>query len=261
MQISLTLAQRIFTASRTCGWYVCAFGVGACLTPPLERINDQVSSIYISAYPLIPRPLYVSADTVALHPQDGPFTMKLFKDCWFALLDVFSALTGTPTDGTQKSLGFGHSPGHGHVPKYPFPPKHKKPSPPTPSRIPLPIFAPPSHGESPDSSILCDYTAMGPGWGNCSSPEDRGCWLKGPNGQKFTIDTDYETQYPKGVTRKVYSSNSQCGCGLTCCSTFWKLRAWPSMPTEFPIHGAKCSTKHILVLGFVCLLSGTHVIC
>ena len=138
--------------------------------------------------------------------------MKLFTDCWVALLDVFNALTGTPTDGTQQSLGFGHLPGHGHVPKYPFPPK--KPSPPTPTKLPvpinpLPIFAPPSVGESPDSSILCDYTAMGPGWGACSDANDRGCWLKGPNGQKFSIDTDYETKYPRGVTRKVLSSRSR----------------------------------------------------
>lgn len=133
--------------------------------------------------------------------------MKLFTDCWVALLDVFNALTGTPTDGTQQSLGFGHRPGHGHVPHYPFPPK--KPAQPIPTKIPVPIFAPPSVGESPDSSILCDYTAMGPGWGACSDPDDRGCWLKGPNGQKFSIDTDYETKYPKGVTRKVLSSTSR----------------------------------------------------
>ena len=132
--------------------------------------------------------------------------MKLFKDCWVALLDVFNALTGTPTDGTQQSLGLGHWPGH--VPNYPFPPKNPStPGQPTPSKLPSPIFAPPSHGETPDSGILCDYTAMGPGWGTCSNPDDRGCWLKGPNGQKYTIDTDYETKYPKGVTRKVSSSS------------------------------------------------------
>ena len=168
--------------------------------------------LYISAYPPNSRLIKSCVDPVALHSQDGPFAMKLFKDCWVALLDVFNALTGTPTDGTQQSLGFGHSPGHGHVPHYPFPPKI--PSPPTPSRIPLPIFAPPSHGESPDSSILCDYTAMGPGWGSCSNAEDRGCWLTGPNGQKFDIHTDYETKYPRGVTRKVCSSDLEWFCSL-----------------------------------------------
>lgn len=167
-----------------------------CQGPDTQILDSRV---YKFAYLL---PFHAFIDIIASHSQDGPFTMKLFTDCWVALLDLFNALTGTPTDGTQQSLGVGHwPPGHGHVPKYPFPPK--KPSPPTPSRIPLPIFAPPSGGESPDSSILCDYTAMGPGWGNCSQPDDRGCWLKGPAGQKYSIDTDYETHYPKGVTRKV----------------------------------------------------------
>lgn len=154
--------------------------------------------------------------TVVFHSQDRPVTMKLLKDCWVALLEAFNALTGTPTDGSQQSLGFGHFPGHrpghppGHAPHYPFPPK--KPLNPVPSKVPVPIFAPPSHGESPDSDIFCDYTAMGPGWGSCSTADDRGCWLKGPNGQTYNIDTDYETKYPKGVTRKVWSSN------------FWWLR-------------------------------------
>lgn len=178
----------------------------AYLTPPPEECDPPVpnSRIYISACLSGQFLLNVRTDIVALQSEDGPSTMKLFKDCWVALLDVFSALTGTPTDGSQQSLGFGPFPGHGHVPKYPFPPK--KPSLPTPSRIAVPIFAPPSVGETPDSTILCDYTAMGPGWGNCSNSEDRGCWLKGPNGKKFTIDTDYETLYPKGVTRKVWPS-------------------------------------------------------
>lgn len=189
--------------------------------------------------------------------------MKLFKDCWVALLDVFNALTGTPTDGTQQSLGLGR-PGHGHVPHYPFP-KPGRPPTPIPSKTPVPIFAPPSHGESPDSSILCDYSAMGPGWGPCSDFDNRGCWLKGPNGQTFDIDTDYETKYPKGVTRKVWSSwplvALQYNSGLTYRSTFWTPRAWPLMPMESPIHGAKYSTNHILVPGFVCLLFGTHTVC
>ena len=176
--------------------------------PPAGLITQipDFSTVYIGRSPYLPCLLCFHRHNLS-SPQDGPFTMKLFTDCWVALLDVFNALTGTPTDGTQQSLGFGHWPGHGHVPKYPFPPKKpSSPTPPTPSRIPLPIFAPPSGGEFEDSSILCDYTAMGPGWGNCSHADDRGCWLKGPNGQKYSIDTDYETKYPKGVTRKVFSS-------------------------------------------------------
>lgn len=127
--------------------------------------------------------------------------MKFLKDCWIVLLEAFNSISGIPTNETQQSLGLGHwRPGHPRIPHYPFPPKPKKP-------IPKPIFAPPSLGETPDSSILCDYSAMGPGWGSCSTPSDRGCWLTGPNGERFDIDTDYEVKKPKGVTRKVCQSN------------------------------------------------------
>lgn len=123
--------------------------------------------------------------------------MKLFKDCWVALLDLFNALTLAPTDGTlQHSLQeFGNRPGHGRRPT-------AAPAP-APSESRNPVFTPPSRGESPASDIKCDYTAMGPGWGPCSKPTDRLCWLEGPNGQRFDVSTDYETKAPKGVLRKV----------------------------------------------------------
>lgn len=132
----------------------------------------------------------------------GSFTMKLLKDCWITLLEVFNAISGIQTDGTQQSLGVGRwRPGHGKTPHYPFPPKKPAPAPVQPT--PAPIFSPPSHGQTPDSSIVCNYSAMGPGWSSCSTPLDRGCWLKGPNNETFDIETDYEVKKPKGVTRKV----------------------------------------------------------
>lgn len=130
--------------------------------------------------------------------------MKLFKECLLALLDAFHAFMGTPTDGSQQSLGLpgwpgrGHVPHAPHVPHYPFPPK----------RNPL-VFAPPSQGEAEQNSIVCDYRAMGGGWRHCSTPQDRGCWLQGPGSERFDIDTDYENRAPKGVTRKVFPSNSR----------------------------------------------------
>ncbi len=132
--------------------------------------------------------------------------MKLFKDCWVALLDLFNAVTLTSTDGSaQHSLGFGDWPGfRPGKPQFPFPSKPK----PTLTPIRKPVFTPPSRGEDSDNGILCDYTAMGAGWGSCSTADDRGCWLKGPNGQRYDINTDYENKYPKGVTRKVYYSRS-----------------------------------------------------
>ena len=42
------------------------------------------------------------------------------------------------------------------------------------------------------------------GWTECSSPKDRGCWLrnpKSPNGANFDISTDYEAVMPIGIQR------------------------------------------------------------
>lgn len=130
--------------------------------------------------------------------------MKLVKECWLALLDAFNALTGTPTDGNQQSLGFLGWPGRGHVPHIP---NHSVS---TEANDPL-VFRPPSLGEERNDTIWCDYRAMGAGWKPCSTENDRGCWLKGPAGtRRFDIDTDYENQAPKGITRKVFLSNFRC---------------------------------------------------
>ena len=127
--------------------------------------------------------------------------MKLVKECWLALLDVFNALTGTPTDGSQQSLGFPGRPGRGHVTSQTVPPPQKDPR----------LFKPPSLGEVRGDAIECDYRAMPTGWEFCSTETDRGCWLRGPPGtRRFDIDTDYENQAPKGITRRVFLSNSRC---------------------------------------------------
>ena len=135
--------------------------------------------------------------------------MKLFKDCWVALLELFNAITILPTDGTQQSLGFGRRPGHEKIPHYPFPPEN----PALPQQIDTPpsVFQPPSHGQEPKSSIVCNYSAMGSGWSGCSTPSDRGCWLTGPGGKRFDINTDYELEAPRGVTRKVRLPDSVHG--------------------------------------------------
>ena len=69
-----------------------------------------------------------------------------------------------------------------------------------------PIFEPPN--SSPDVAFFCDYTAMGPGWVDCSTSEDRSCWLKGPVGGKYDINTNYEKDYPIGKLRQVWHSHS-----------------------------------------------------
>lgn len=145
--------------------------------------------------------------------------MKLVKECWIALLDAFNALTGTPTDGSQQSLGFSGWPRRGHRPLVPHVPHipHVRPVPHVPIHDDEPIekdplvFRPPSHDELKIDNFTCDYRAMGAGWAPCSTNEDRGCWLQGPPGtRRFDIDSDYENDAPKGITRKVFLSNSRC---------------------------------------------------
>jgi FtsP/CotA-like multicopper oxidase with cupredoxin domain len=41
------------------------------------------------------------------------------------------------------------------------------------------------------------------GYKPCSTHRNRGCWLKGP-GKEYNITTDYEKEYPMGITRKYY---------------------------------------------------------
>lgn len=68
-----------------------------------------------------------------------------------------------------------------------------------------PIFKPPGGRlRGPGSEFTCDYSNM-VGWSVCTTPDDRGCWLKkgdstDPN-DRFDIHTNYETRAPKGVTR------------------------------------------------------------
>lgn len=64
-----------------------------------------------------------------------------------------------------------------------------------------PVFEPPN--SSPDFPFSCNYTTMGPGWVDCSTSKDRSCWLKGPVGAKYDINTNYEKDYPIGILRRV----------------------------------------------------------
>ena len=109
--------------------------------------------------------------------------MKGFQKWWITLVDVFNSVTNGPTTDT------------GAI-QLPIP--HKNPS-----IKASPIFRPPSGPEDPSYDFKCDYTAMGKGWNDCSTPGNRGCWLRGPGGKEFNISTDYETQVPKGTLRKV----------------------------------------------------------
>lgn len=65
-----------------------------------------------------------------------------------------------------------------------------------------PIFKPPGGSlTGPDSNFTCDYSNM-VGWTNCSTSEDRKCWLRNDETQEeFNITTDYETLVPIGIER------------------------------------------------------------
>lgn len=114
--------------------------------------------------------------------------MKFLQDCWIALLELFNIATFSTTGGSslQQTL---NEPDH----QLPLPELASGP----------PSFFPPSGSEDPDSTFKCEYPDLGIQWVPCSSPGDRKCWLAGPAGDRFDINTDYETRYPKGITRKV----------------------------------------------------------
>ncbi|KAI1339404.1 multicopper oxidase-domain-containing protein [Xylariaceae sp. FL0016] len=75
-----------------------------------------------------------------------------------------------------------------------------------PSPIPTtaqdhPVFRPPSTPrDGRDSDFVCDYTEM-VDWYDCSSPSNRECWLRHPDGREFNIHTNYETAAPIGIQR------------------------------------------------------------
>ena len=56
----------------------------------------------------------------------------------------------------------------------------------------------------PAAKIKCEYPLMGKDWKPCNSPDDRGCWLRGPGGQEYNIKTNYEDNMPIGVKRQYF---------------------------------------------------------
>lgn len=69
-----------------------------------------------------------------------------------------------------------------------------------------PEFPAPSGPQDLYSDFNCTYPSLKDGWKACSTSHDRGCWLEGPDGQKFDIYTDYEKLWPEGITREVWYS-------------------------------------------------------
>ncbi|KAG8525758.1 uncharacterized protein KY384_000518 [Bacidia gigantensis] len=66
---------------------------------------------------------------------------------------------------------------------------------------PGPIFKPPGGAATGDGSdFFCNYTQM-INWGECSTSDNRTCWLVKNTGERFDINTDYEKNGPTGVER------------------------------------------------------------
>lgn len=69
---------------------------------------------------------------------------------------------------------------------------------------PGPIFPPPGRlRRGFNDNFTCDYRSM-LGWVDCSTPDDRGCWLKNRlTGRKLDIYSDYELKKftPRGIVR------------------------------------------------------------
>ena len=70
-----------------------------------------------------------------------------------------------------------------------------------------PIFKPPGGSiDGPDSNFQCEYPQM-EGWSDCSTAENRSCWLKNDNtGEEIGIGTNYEEtdKIPFGIHRTYY---------------------------------------------------------
>ena len=106
--------------------------------------------------------------------------------CLVSFLDVVTLSSFSHKPSTQQALqapdvvhGNVHRPGKGPVFLPPYPPEDPPP---------------------PDVAIMCDYSAM-KGWKLCNDADDRGCWLRGPDGKNFSIDTNYELHWPTGIKR------------------------------------------------------------
>lgn len=73
-----------------------------------------------------------------------------------------------------------------------------------PLNAPGPIFKPPGGAlEGDGSNFTCDYTAM-TGWSQCSTADNRRCWLRHLYGGEYSVSTDYEKWAPKGIVREYW---------------------------------------------------------
>ncbi|KAK1752904.1 putative laccase [Echria macrotheca] len=125
--------------------------------------------------------------------------MELWARFWVLVTHILRFTTLSAYEGSDQS----QSPIAAGVPA-----EHLEPAfvPPVAADHDGPIFRPPGHrtDKGDGSDFKCNYTAM-KGYRNCSTPLDRSCWLFNPEtGDRFDINTDYETRAPTGVEREYW---------------------------------------------------------
>ena len=109
--------------------------------------------------------------------------MKFTEKCWTLLISLLDAVTHSSVELDRNQQPIGIIVGLGHHPH---------------GEAKGPVFSPPN---GPDE-FVCDYSPMtGAGWRSCSTPNDRECWLTDGT-KRYDINTDYEAEWPTGVTRK-----------------------------------------------------------
>ncbi|CAJ2512223.1 Uu.00g052380.m01.CDS01 [Anthostomella pinea] len=119
--------------------------------------------------------------------------MRFLETVWKTTTTVVSWLTFSPIspgDVSQSPLGFPD-----------LVPSAAPPAATTVAPLDHPVFTPPStpsNGE--DSGFVCEYPEM-TDWYDCSSPSNRECWLRHPDGRELNIHTDYEAVAPVGIQR------------------------------------------------------------
>jgi hypothetical protein len=65
---------------------------------------------------------------------------------------------------------------------------------------------PAPQGPEENGPFTCEYPDLDPSqWQACSVSTDPGCWLKGPNGQTYDVNSDYEKVWPNGILREVFT--------------------------------------------------------
>ena len=124
--------------------------------------------------------------------------MRLLQSCWLSLISLLDSLS-------LSSIGDHHLTQN---PILPVAPKHHV------STLGYLTFDPPNGPQN--GNFKCEYPEM-PNFRDCSTSENRGCWLTGPN-KNFTIKTNYEEDYPIGRERLYTLKASQMNISADGCA-------------------------------------------